>query len=404
MTPPGQRKPNDPPRVVGYPTTWDLPGEVPSGPRRLRVALVSSEHGWHGGEAQAFALAKGLRRRGHACLILARQGGEFARRIAGEGFQIGTFLGRGRSPLDLWRIRRHLIRFGPDVLHMNDAHALTGGMLASFGLDVPASIVSRRVDFPVRSALRYRHSCDRILCVSRSVVRACHASGIPAGQLRLVHDGVDPEVVDAADRGRGRRAMGVDADRRLLLTVASLTDCKGHRYLLEAMAAVVKEFPEVQLALAGDGELADALKQQTRRLGLEENVRFLGYRDDVPDLIKAADLFVMPSHTEGLCSSIIDAMLARRPIVTTTAGGIPDLVGSDSPDEEPVAWMVPPRDVGELAEAMLDALESPELWPELGRRARQRALNLFTSDRMVASTLAVYREVLDEVAATRKAA
>ena len=192
-------------------------------------------------------------------------------------------------------------------------------------------------------------------------------------------------------------------DQPLLLTVATLTDHKGHRFLFEAMRNVIDHRSEVCLALAGDGDLTGWLKEQARRLGIRDRVRFLGYRDDVPDLLMAADLFVLPSHMEGLCTSLIDAMLAERPIVATAAGGIPEVLGGVEPAEEPSAWLVPPRDSAGLAAAILEALDSPELCAARKQRARHRAQRLFTADRMVEGTLAVYRDVLRQKAAAPKA-
>ncbi|MFH1923208.1 MAG: glycosyltransferase, partial [Planctomycetota bacterium] len=181
---------------------------------------------------------------------------------------------------------------------------------------------------------------------------------------------------------------------------AKLTDHKGHKFLLQALPAVLEKRPEVRAALAGDGELAHELKKQAKQLGIDSRVRFLGHRQDVPDLIAAADLFVFPSHAEGLGSTLIDAMLAGPAIVTTTAGGIPDLTGSDDPDSEPVAWTVPPRDPQALAEAILHALDSPDQCAMLQQQARRRAEQLFTATRMIEATLSVYRELLDGKCAT----
>ena len=140
--------------------------------------------------------------------------------------------------------------------------------------------------------------------------------------------------------------------------------------MLEALPAVIQKLPNAVLALAGDGELHETLRRQAEQLGVLPHVRFLGFRDDVADLIHAADLFVLPSHLEGLCSTLIDVMLAGRPIVTTTAGGIPDLLGRDEPGGEPVAWLVPPRNGPALAEAILQALASPDRCAAMPDRAR----------------------------------
>ncbi len=360
----------------------------------LTVALASTQSRWHGGEEQARLLAVGLRQRGHRCLVLARRGGLFAERMAADGFEVVAFAGGGRNPAALLTIRRALARAEPDVLHYNDSHALSGAGLAALGLPIAARFAARRVDFPIRSAKPYRWFSDRVVCVSEAVRKVCLAGGLPGDMLRVVHDGVDPDGVRSGERRRGRRSLGLKDDQTLLLTVAKLTDHKGHRFLLEALPAVIQKVPGVVLALAGDGELRDTLEQQAKQLGIESHVRFLGFRRDVYDLICAADLFVLPSYLEGLCSTLIDVMLAGRPIVTTTAGGIPDLVVGDPSEGSPVAWTVPPRDAQALAQAIVKALASPDVCAEMQQRASGRALQRFTADCMVEATLAVYREGL----------
>jgi glycosyltransferase involved in cell wall biosynthesis len=234
-----------------------------------------------------------------------------------------------------------------------------------------------------------------VICVSHEVARVCRQDGIPTRKLRVVNDGADPARVRSGDRQRGRRNLGISQRQFLLLTVAKLTDHKGHRFLLRALPKVLPWHPEICLALVGDGKLSAKLKAEARQLGIDRHVRFLGYRRDVPDLIQASDLFVFPSQMEGLGSTLIDAMLARRAIVTTTAGGIPDLTASDQRGAEPLAWSVPPRDPQALADAILDAIASPETRALFQQRARQRAEQWFTVDPMIESTLCVYRELLD---------
>jgi len=363
--------------------------------RSIRVVLVSTQRRWYGGEEQARLLAVGLRHAGHPCAVLARGDGPFARRMAAEGFPVTGFSGNGRNLSALWRIRRSLRRLRPDVLHFNDPHSLSSAGVASLGLRIPARVASRRASFQIRFAARYRFLCHRVVCVSQDVARVCRESGIPSQLLRVVHDGVDPSRVQSGDRARGRRALGLSDQQPLLLTVARLTEPKGHRFLIAALPEVVERHPNVCVALVGDGELSHPLQTQARQLGVDSRVRFLGFRDDVPDLIQAADLFVFPSHTEGLGSTLIDAMLAGRPIVTTTGGGIPDLTASDDRHAEPVAWTVPPRDARALVRAILEALDSPQKRAARAARARQRAERRFTAPDMVGATLALYRELLD---------
>jgi len=361
---------------------------------QLAVGIVSTQKGWRGGEEQALLLAEGLRSRGHCCQILALHGGRFAERMAAEGFDVQTFSGSRFNPVTLWNVRNLLKRNYYDVLHFNDAHALTIAGMASQGLQVPVRVMARRVDFDIRSPSRYRRICDRVICVSQAVSDVCFRCGIPLDQLCVVHDGVDPKRVASGDRSRGRRALELSDDRPLLLVVSSLTDHKGHRFLLDAMPQVLANYPRVQLALAGSGELLEALQSQAAGRGIGEAIRFLGFRKDVPDLIHAADLVVQPSHLEGLCSSLIDVMLAGRPIVATTAGGIPELLGPLETDRQPVSWLVPPRNPGALAEAICDALADADQCEVYSWQAQRRAFAEFVADRMVDRTLAVYQDIL----------
>jgi glycosyltransferase involved in cell wall biosynthesis len=277
---------------------------------------------------------------------------------------------------------------------MNDPHALTSAGLASLGLAIPARVGARHSCFPIHYASRYGQFCDRVICVIGAVADECRRDGVPTEMLRIVHCGSDDRVACSGSRRRGRDSLGLADDQPLLLTVALLNPCKGHTFLLDALPPVVRSHPRLCLALAGEGETADALRAQARRLGIDSHVRLLGYRHDIPDLLRAADLFVMPSLTEGFCSVLIEAMLAGAPIVTTAVGGIPEVVGSDGSTPDPIAWTVPPGDSQALAAAILEAIASPQERPQRVLRGRQRALAQFTASRMVEGTLAVYRELL----------
>jgi glycosyltransferase involved in cell wall biosynthesis len=363
--------------------------------RPLTIVHVSTQRGWHGGEEQARLLIQGLGARGHRCLVMARRGGLFAERMKAERFEVIPQAGSGRGPQAIWKTRRALQSMQPDVVHFHDPHALSGAGLAAWRLPIAARIVARRVDFPVRSIWRYRYLADRVIAVSQAVADVCRASGLVGREVEVVYDGVDPNRARGGDRRLGRASLGISDRESLLLCVATLTDHKGHTFLLQAMPAILAQFPNVRLALAGDGELRDSLKAEAQQLGISHSVSFLGYRSDVPNLLRAADLFVMPSHLEGLCSTLIDAMFARAPIVATYAGGIPEVVGGQNKKEPPVACLVPPRDPAALAAAMMAAVRNPAMLRSMVDRAETRAMRWFTADRMVEKTLAVYRDVME---------
>jgi glycosyltransferase involved in cell wall biosynthesis len=359
----------------------------------MRIAHISTQRGWGGGEQQASLLVQGLARRGHQPLVLARFDGEFGRRMAAAGMTCVPIAGGGRSLWAMWQIRRQLSLWRPDVVHFHDPHALSGAGLACLRLTIPVRVAARKVSFPIRAGWRYSRFADRVVCVSQAVADCCLAGGIAADRLRVVYDGVDPARAQSGDRERGRASVGISPSEKLLLAVGSLTETKGHRYLLSALPAILRTHPNVRLALAGDGPLRASLERQADELGLGHLVKFLGYRQDVPDLVQAADLFVLPSLAEGMCSTLVDVMLCGRPIVASDVGGVPEVLGA-ADGGEPVGRLVAARNVAGLAAAICESLDGRERLSGQLARARERALRHFTADRMVDETLAVYEQVL----------
>lgn len=359
----------------------------------MKIIYVSTERGWHGGEEQLRLLVEGAERAGHECAIVARRGGEFAVRMRSRAQDVVELAGSVRGLRSMWRMRQVVRSFRPDIVHVNDAHSLTLAKTALWKSGAYGHVAARRVLFPIRSPRRYLVWCDRIVCVSHAIAEVCRQSGIPAAQLRVVHDGVDPERMAQGNAARGRQALGIADDQPLVLCVAQFAPYKGHRYLLEAMPRILQTHPRAVLALAGDGPLREELQAQVAQLGLGAAVLFLGYRQDVPDLIQACDLFVLPSPEEGMGSSLLDAMFAGKAVVGAEAGGISEVL-RDAPGLPAAGYLVPPRDPAALAETISEALSDQAARVQFGRAGQARARNGFTAADMVARTLAVYAEIL----------
>lgn len=370
-----------------------VPAPPSSVARPLSIAMMTTQKLWHGGEEQAALLAEGLRERGHRCQVLARHDSRFATKLSQRGFEVVTFAGRGRLPHAVYKVRRQLRQWEPDLVYLNDPHALTAFGLASLGTKRPPSVAARRVDFALKHPFRYQHFADRLICVSHAVRDMCIAAGIEPHRVDVIHDGVDPARMVQGSRERGRTSLRLLPHQQLVLTVAKLTDHKGHRYLLQAMPKLIKQHPNLVWAIAGDGALADEIQHQAIRLGVADHVWMLGHRKDVADLMAAADLLAVPSHMEGLCSSIIDAMFMGLPVVATTAGGIPDLLAS-SPGEPEVGWLVPPRSSEALGQMITKALKFPNATREMAERARVRAEQRFSANDMVEQTIEVFYDAL----------
>ncbi len=359
----------------------------------MKILLLSSERGWGGGEEQLRLLADGLAERGHNVTIGCRSGSQILRRSLEAGRSAFALPGHPRGLLAIWHTRKYLAREQPDVIHANDAHAATLMHWATLGNRRVARIASRRVVFPIRSPQRYVRGADLVLCVSRAIAAVAEASGIPTGHLRVVYDGIDLARMASGDAARGRASLGLDDDVPLLLVVASLVECKGHRYLIEALPAVLREVPKLQVVFSGEGQQRVALTALLAEQKLSEVVQLVGFRSDVPDLMQASDLFVLPSLDEGLGTSAIDALVAGKPVVATTAGGLPEVLGNSASDTKH-GWLVPPRDPMALAKAIVEALTDPIAASRLTAAGQQYAHQHFSADAMVEATLTEYARVV----------
>ena len=219
--------------------------------------------------------------------------------------------------------------------------------------------------------------------------------GVPAERAVTVHEGIDVDHVLAAPPVDVHAAFFLPHGSPVVGNVAALVPHKGQRHLVEAAHLVVQELPDARFVILGEGELRDHLERQVKEYHLEKHVKLPGFRIDVLGCLKQFDLFVMSSVTEGLGTSLLDAMAASRAIVATTAGGIPEIVS-----DEVTGVLVPPRDHHAMAGQIVRLLKDAELRRRFGEAGFARVRERFTVERMVEQTAAVYARV----AGTRRAA
>jgi glycosyltransferase involved in cell wall biosynthesis len=210
--------------------------------------------------------------------------------------------------------------------------------------------------------------------------------GLPARRIAVIRNGV---AIPDERLGQGVRPPGLPAGGRIILCVANLRQGKGHPDLLAAAADVLPRFPDVALVLVGEGNLRPAIEEAVARYGLVGRILLLGQRDDVPALLDAADLFVLPSHEEGLPNALLEAMAHGMPVIATAVGGTPEAV-----EDGVSGLLVPPRDPGALAKAMTALLGDPPAARRFGQMGRARVAKFFTLDRMVAETESLYSALL----------
>ncbi|RMD92641.1 MAG: glycosyltransferase [Calditrichaeota bacterium] len=211
---------------------------------------------------------------------------------------------------------------------------------------------------------------DKIVAVSEAVKYfLIHQRGIAPDKIVTIHYGIDLAQFNNLNGFidyKKRLELGFKKNDIVLGTVARLTHQKGHQYLIEAAPSILKIFPNVHFVFAGDGPLRKNLEEKTDQLGVRQNVHFLGFRNDVKDLLYTFDLFILPSLFEGLPNVILEAMATSRPVVATAVDGTPELVQHNK-----TGLLVPPKSPDALGEAILKLLQQPDRGKKMGYLGRQ---------------------------------
>ena len=329
---------------------------------------IDTARTWRGGQNQVLLTVLGLRALGHRAMLVANAEGELRQR-AKEGLELiplDAENGDG-SERRVAAVAAHQAA-PPDVIHAHDPHGVAMAALAlsmSTQLDKPPLVAARRVDFHIKgnalSRWKYRQ-VDCFICASEAIRKMLVGDGVPPVRAVTIHEGIDLGHVDAAPPADLHAELWLPHQAPIVGNVAALVPHKGQRHLIEAAAIVVTRVPDARFVIAGEGELRPALERQIKDHHLEKHVFLTGFRPDVLSVHKAFDIFVMSSVTEGLGTSLLDAMACGKPIVATTAGGMPEVVKDGK-----TGILVPPRDHEAMAEAIVRLLKDDEAQARDGR-------------------------------------
>lgn len=286
-----------------------------------------------------------------------------------------------------------------DLLHTQDQDTHMYGALARRRLKMPV-VMTRHVMFEPADSLKTRvrarlvlmaahYGADRVIAVSEAVrQRFAKQARIPLAKIETIYNGIDVERFDTrAKRAAKRTELGWDAQRPIVTMVAVLRAGKGHEVLFEAIPRLKAVVPNVHVKLVGDGELANELRRQAAPLG--DAVEFLGQRMDVPELLGASDVLVLPSWSEALPTVLMEAGAASLPVVATAVGGTSEIVVDGEG-----GYVVPPGNSEMLARRLIDLLQNPAQAAQMGQTARQRIIQLFSLRQQARKTTALYERIL----------
>ena len=373
----------------------------------MRVLHVIRATGMAGAETHLLALLGGLRARGldaQLALLTTRDQPlhDYRELLRQRGIPLHTFAMRGHlEPKLLLRLRALMQELRPSLVHTHLFHADLYGALAARWAQVPALVSSRHNDNAFRRRQPWRglnrrlwRMADAGIAISQAVADfVVEVENAPRDKLRVIHYGLQWQPSPNAERQALRRSMrtqlGFAQTQPLLAMACRLIEQKGVSDALQAFAGTRSEFPEARLLIAGDGPLRAQLESEATQAGLTGSVRFLGWRDDVPQLLAACDLFLMPSLWEGFGLVLLEAMAQGLPVVASRVSAIPEIVVAGE-----TGLLAPPRDVPALREALLTLLRDPPLARHMGLMGMERLKTHFSEQRMLDETLALYHELL----------
>jgi len=290
------------------------------------------------------------------------------------------------NPADLLALRRLYRERNIDLVIVKTRQCIrmawaARGLVARRG---PA-ILCRMGDSVMKRALgaklTYRYMADGYVTPSESCRRELlHYGYYGEGRIRCIPNGVVVLPDDTDARHRIRAELGL-TDHPVLITTSRLHRTKGHAVLLDALAALTKEMLQVQVVIVGDGTERPDLEARACRLGIADAVVFTGFRTDVADVLRAADVFVLPSLLEGLPNTALEAMASGLPVVASHVDGVPELVADGE-----TGLLVPPGDADRLADAIGHFLGAPELARAMGQAGRERVRAHFSLEGMLEAT------------------
>jgi glycosyltransferase involved in cell wall biosynthesis len=362
----------------------------------LRIAQLIESDGPGGAERVVADLATNLQAAGAETVVFVPANGEgwLARQLVGSGVEVEHFhLDTPVSPASARSLAAALRRRRIDVAHSHEFSMAVYGAWASWlarvqhvitmhGSRYYAMRAQRRV--AMRAAIAMSR---RTVAVSRRLAnQMSHDLLVARSRIEIIPNGVHAVP---ADGSAVREELRLGPDDRLVVTIGNLYPVKGHVHLIDAMALLAGRHPRLQLAICGRGDLEDALRSRANARGIGNRVHLLGLRTDVAAVLAAADLFALPSLSEGLPLALLEAMFAGRPIVASDVGEVSAALGGNE-----AGVLVAPGNSSALASALDALLIQRNLARNLGARARARACALYDFSNMVRKYSAIYDQVL----------
>lgn len=363
-----------------------------TGQPALKVLHIEAGKHLYGGALQVAYLTDGLTKMGVECFVACPKGAHIIPALNDAVTPLPMIM---QGDLDLGmvgRLRHSIKSIRPDIVHIHSRRgADTFGLLAAKLCKVPV-VISRRVDNTEASwiaKLKY-HSADKVITISDGIRQVLLSQGVSADHVLTVRSAIDTNKYRPKTSSEWfTNTFDVDAAQLAIGVIAQLIPRKGHSILFQALTKLRATQANFRVLIFGRGPDFERLQQEAMKLRLTDVVEFVGFREDLHNILPHLDLVVHPAFNEGLGVSLLQASSCGVPILASRIGGIPEAVV-----EGETGWLVSPGDVDELAGKLQQLKQNPSLLSRIAERARKYALAHFSVENMVQGNIDVYKSVL----------
>jgi glycosyltransferase involved in cell wall biosynthesis len=368
----------------------------------LRILKVCTSRSWGGMEMSMATISARLRDRGHDVHPVCFTGSPIHERLLKLGFDPLLMDLWGKfHPLKAWKIARYINRHDIDIVHTDYSRDLFTLVPAKKWCKPTPLVLHKHVgtirpkNLPVHPYL-YRN-VDFVIAISKVIEKnLLETHPLRPDQVGIIHHGIDMGrfVPDAGRRKRVRGELGIAEGELVIGIVGRLQASKGHLQFLEVAKRILPDFPSTRFIIVGEAtrgedEEANAILEKIESAGLGDRMILTGYRDDVPDVLGAMDIFLFPTHSEAFGLVIVEAMAMGVPVVSADCDGVPDIV-----EQGETGLLVDPRDVEGLTSAVASLLKDEEKRLSFGNVGRDRAVENFSEDKMCREMEELYNRLL----------
>jgi len=382
----------------------------------LNILQISSTRKRGGSGASAMTLVKKLHERGHNVIYVCRETSLGYRALVNKGVKIVTSIDmKSRFKPTIAFIKsyrrdiqclKNIIRSEKiDIIHMHSSPEGWRGTLAVMNMKKRPGIVrTRHIVVPVKrntaNLWLFNRMTDAVITVSETIRQNYFDRGdYNKDKIITIYDGVDIERFNPSkyDRMKVRKELGIEDNTPLIAVIARIARVKGHKYMIEAMKNILEKFPDAVLVIAGqkgrkqNAGLFEQFVSKTIKMGLKKNIRFLDFRKDIPEILAASDVFVLPSiGSEGSSRGTLEAMAMGTPCITTKVGILPELV-----EDGVTGILIDREDSNAIAVAVTDILSHREKALTMGEEARKRIIIDYADAVMVQRIEDLYYRIIE---------